>query len=200
MAARRDQRGFTLLELLVASAVFGVVIVGALTMFATANRSYRISQTRAESHQNARAALELIARELRVAGYDPSDTISVLTSATPIQTGGSNGLTFVADVTDDGVLDQVTYRLQGGQLVRERATWTGSAFSTPVASEVADGIAMLAFTYFDDTTPANTAIAAPVAAAELGDIRRVNVAIVTAETMADQQQNFPLAVDVRIRN
>jgi type IV pilus assembly protein PilW len=194
-----DQRGFTLFELLVAAATFGLVIVGALTMFATASNSYRIGQTRAESHQNARSALELIARELRVAGYDLSDTISGLSSPTPIQVGATNSVSFVADVTEDGVLDRVTYRLQGAQVVRELSSWTGSDFSTPAVSEIADGVATLSFSYFDDATP-NATISAPVASADLDDVRRVTVGIVTSESMADQQQDFPLTVDVRIRN
>lgn len=200
MTTNRWQGGFTLFEVLIAAATFGLVIVGALTVFATTNTSYRIGQSKAESHQNARTALELIAREIRVAGYDLSNTISGLTSPTPIQVGNANSLTFVADVTEDGVLDRVTYQLKGTQVVRDFSSWTGSTFTTPISGEIADGVTLLSFAYFDDTTPTNASIAAPVASTSLADIRRITVGIVTSTSMADKQQTFPLSVDVRLRN
>ena len=163
-------------------------------------RAQRRGQSRAEAQQNARVALQTAAREIRIAGYDLSDVVSTLTPPTAIRVTNQSDLTFVADVTGDGVLDQVSYRLQGGQLIRELASWNGSSFPAPVAGELADGLGNLTFTYFDDTTPTNGAITAPVATASLGDIRRVTISLVAADTVVGAQQAFPLVVDVQLRN
>ena len=55
------------------------------------------------------------------------------------------------------------------------------------------------FEYFDDGNP-NSVIAAPVASANLGNIRRITVAIVTGATVVGEQSSFPLIADVRLRN
>ena len=40
----------------------------------------------------------------------------------------------------------------------------------------------------------------PVATASLGDIRRVTISLVAADTIVGAQQTFPLVVDVQLRN
>ena len=200
MRRTERQNGFTLLEALIALAVFGLIMVCAFTLYASNQDAYRVGQSRAEVQQNARVALQTAAREIRIAGYDLSDVVSTLTPPTAIRVANQNDLTFVADVTGDGVLDQVSYRLQGGHLVRELSSWDGSSFPTPVAGELADGLGLLTFTYFDDTIPTNAAIAIPVATASLGDIRRVTISLVAADTIVGAQQTFPLVVDVQLRN
>ncbi len=192
-----DQRGFTLLEALIAAGIFAVVLVGAVSFFATNGGLYNRGQSQAEAQQNARVALEAIAREIRMAGYDHSGVIAALASPTSIQTGSSSSLTFVADATGDGVLDRVTYRLQGSQLVRDISSWNGTAFPTATTGEVADGLSTLDFSYYDS---ANASISAPVAAGSLAGIRRITVSLVTAKTTVNVQQAFPLVVDVRLRN
>lgn len=194
------QHGFTLLEVLIAMTIFSVVMVGAMTLFSSNQDAYRRGQLRAEIQQNARVALQMASREIRSAGYDVSGVMAGLTSPTAIQVANSNRLTFVADVTGDGVLNQVTYRRQGSQLIREFSSWTGSAFSSPASGEVADGIGLLTFAYFDDTTPTNNSIAAPVGSSNLDDIRRVTVSVVTSDAAIDFTESYPLILDVKIRN
>jgi prepilin-type N-terminal cleavage/methylation domain-containing protein len=200
MQRRYRQTGYSLVEALIALAVFGLIMVGAFTLYASNQDAYRVGQSQAEVQQNARVALEAAAREVRLAGYDLSGVLSTLTPPTAIQVANQSDLTFVADVTGDDVLDQVSYKLQGGRLVRELSSWNGSSFPTPVAGELADGLGLLTFAYFDDTTPTNTAIAAPVATSSLDDIRRITISVVAADTIVGAQQTFPLVVDVQLRN
>ena len=195
-----QQAGFTLLEALVALAVFGFVTVGAMTLYASNQDAYRRGQTQAESQQNARVALQSVARELRVAGYDPSGVVATLTSPTPIQVANANGLTFVADVTQDGVLDQVSYQLQGGRLVRSISSWDGTAFPTPVPGELASGLSELTLTYFDGTIPVNANLPSPVTTSSLADIRRIRLGLVASDSAIGAQKSFPLFVDIRLRN
>ena len=63
----RDQRGFTLTELLIVIAVLGVMLAGLLAVQMQGQQSYLIGSHRVEAQQNARVALELMIRELRSA-------------------------------------------------------------------------------------------------------------------------------------
>jgi prepilin-type N-terminal cleavage/methylation domain-containing protein len=63
------EKGFTLVELLVAMAISGIVVAAVYTAFITQQKSYTVQDQVAETQQNARVGLDLIAREVRMAGY-----------------------------------------------------------------------------------------------------------------------------------
>jgi prepilin-type N-terminal cleavage/methylation domain-containing protein len=91
----RSSPGFTLLESLIASAIFSVVFIGLYTAFETSQRTYAAGVTQTDAQQNARVALEIMAQDLRLAGYGyPTPTLNKLTNAAPTT------LTFWADVTN----------------------------------------------------------------------------------------------------
>ena len=62
-----NQRGFTLAELLVVTAVMGVVMAGVFVVQRGGQQAYLLGSNRVETQQNARVALELMTRELRSA-------------------------------------------------------------------------------------------------------------------------------------
>ena len=66
------ERGFTLIELLIGMLV-GLIVLGALaSTFIIQSKSYDVQEQLAEMVQTARAAMDMISREVRMAGYDPS--------------------------------------------------------------------------------------------------------------------------------
>jgi prepilin-type N-terminal cleavage/methylation domain-containing protein len=67
---RRRQRGFSLAEFLVASAIFLFVAVVAYTAFENSRRSYGAGENAAEMQQRTRLTFELMLEELRLAGFD----------------------------------------------------------------------------------------------------------------------------------
>ena len=67
---RPNQTGFTLVELLLALALFGFVLVFAVSGFVQVNRSYNKGITVKRVQETGRAVIEDIARSLRLAG-DP---------------------------------------------------------------------------------------------------------------------------------
>jgi prepilin-type N-terminal cleavage/methylation domain-containing protein len=66
-AVLRDQRGFTLTELLVVAAVLGMILAGVVLIQMQGQQAYLFGSHRVEVQQNNRAALELMVRDLRSA-------------------------------------------------------------------------------------------------------------------------------------
>jgi prepilin-type N-terminal cleavage/methylation domain-containing protein len=62
-----NDRGFTLAELLVATAVIGVVMAGVFVVQRGGQHAYLFGANRVETQQNARVVLDLMTRELRSA-------------------------------------------------------------------------------------------------------------------------------------
>jgi type IV pilus assembly protein PilW len=110
--------GFTLAELLVATAVVGLVMAGILGMLAGGLDAYRFGADRVEAQQAARAALERMAKELREAGYDPTGA-----GVAPIVLAGPTEVTFQRDLNANGVIDptreRVSFLLRGTVLRRD---------------------------------------------------------------------------------
>lgn len=66
----RHQRGFTLAEVLVASAIFTVIIVAALLMYDRSNQVFKNSSQAIDMQQNSRVAFDKLVSDLRMTGFD----------------------------------------------------------------------------------------------------------------------------------
>lgn len=64
-----DRRGFSLVELMITLTVLAAVMVVLMTVMYAASRSKTASSNRVESAQGARIAIDMMARDLRSAGY-----------------------------------------------------------------------------------------------------------------------------------
>jgi len=102
------QHGFTLVELIVAMAM-AVIVMGALySTFKSQQDSYVNQEVVAEMQQNLRAALYMMARDIRIAGYDPSELADA-----GIVSAGPNSINFTFDINDgidndaDGTVDEI---------------------------------------------------------------------------------------------
>lgn len=69
-STRRDERGFSLSEMLVASAVFLLVVLAAYQVFDRSNKGYKLGQNQAEMVQSARSAFDQMVNDIRQAGYE----------------------------------------------------------------------------------------------------------------------------------
>jgi prepilin-type N-terminal cleavage/methylation domain-containing protein len=78
-AVLRDQRGFTLTELLVVAAVLGMILAGVVLIQMQGQQAYLFGSHRVEVQQNNRSALELMVRDLRSAA-----SVTTLGSATDL--------------------------------------------------------------------------------------------------------------------
>ena len=67
-----NRKGFTLVDILVGLAMASVLMVAMVSLFTTMGRSYTTQNVAADVQQVARAGVELMIQEMRMAGFDPS--------------------------------------------------------------------------------------------------------------------------------
>jgi type IV pilus assembly protein PilW len=201
LLAPKSDRGFTLIELLIAMAV-GLALLGAMYgVFTAYNRAVGVQEEVAQMQQNARAAMDLMVREMRMAGYDPLGS-----AGAGIVSASSSSITFTLDITDDDgtgspdgdtgdANERITYSLyttDGVQKLGRKST--ASATNQPIAEHVQS----LTFQYRNASggTPAMT-----------GDIRRIQVAVTVQTARPDPKypsnggyRRYTLTSDVTPRN
>lgn len=196
-----NQRGFTLAELLVVTALVGLVMAGVLSLLMSSNQSYQRGTNQVEAQQAARVAMARISQEIREAGYNPSSA----TTFNPVISFSATGLTIQNDWNANGAIDstitvtdpvkgtargeQVIYALSGTNLTRRETGVDG----TPQV--LISGVQSLAFEYLD-INDATTATA--------GNVRTVvmtaTVSQFTGPSAAVNPANVVLTNRIRLRN
>ena len=168
MSMPKNTKGFTLVELLIAMAISGIIMTGVYAAFKSQQDSYLAQEQVAEMQQNIRAGLYIMTSDLRMAGYDPLTTGNYgVVSAT------NSKFVFTADMNEDGGSpggtdpETFTYELyspSAGELSLRRIAGQ---------SAVAENIEKLEFNYIleDDTQTVSPTTA------QLSDIRSVEISI-----------------------
>ncbi len=67
----RGEGGFTMMELMISAAILGLLMAGLLGLLTASRDAYARGSSTIEAQQNARLAIERIAKEIREAGYHP---------------------------------------------------------------------------------------------------------------------------------
>lgn len=145
--------GFTLVELLVAMVLTGLLGVVASRLFIVQHQAFVRQGEGMLRTQNARAAFDLMTRELRNAGYDPRGT-----AGAGVTEWTAEAIAWTADLDADGDTDDpgesLGYRMaKDGTLLRR-----DGAEEVPVAEHVTE----LVFAYFSDATGAPAGAAAAI--------------------------------------
>ena len=111
-----NRKGLTLIELLVAFVICGIVVAGIYRVFVAQTRAYAVQDQVVEVQQNIRTAMEILLRDLRMAGYDNDSLTSKITIATPIVPADHS--VAVNFEYDDTHRYEVIYRTTNGTLTR----------------------------------------------------------------------------------
>src|SRR5512139_851719 len=94
---RARPRGLSLLEVLVATALFAVVMAGVYALSIAMQGTFTRGEMKSDLHQNARVGLDRMVQELRMAGYDPENALEQVASQrfNEIRAAGNGCLPFV---------------------------------------------------------------------------------------------------------
>ena len=114
-----NERGFTLAELLVVSAVLGIIMLGVFTVQRQGLSAYLMGAGRVEVQQNARAVLETMLNDVRLA--QAVTAVPAGCGTGPVPTGG--GATSISINDQNGVAQQ--YQLVGSDLLRNGVALVG---------------------------------------------------------------------------
>ncbi|MFC1823652.1 PilW family protein [Thermodesulfobacteriota bacterium] len=71
----KNESGFTLIELLMVMVISGIVMAAIYSAYTSQTRAYQIQDEVSVVQQNLRAAAYYMEREIRMAGYDPFETV-----------------------------------------------------------------------------------------------------------------------------
>jgi prepilin-type N-terminal cleavage/methylation domain-containing protein len=81
---RHSIKGITLVELLVAMVICAIVVAGIYRVFIAQGKAYTVQDQVVEVQQSIRGAMEILVRDLRMAGYDDYSVNSTVTITNPI--------------------------------------------------------------------------------------------------------------------
>ncbi|MBW2000621.1 MAG: prepilin-type N-terminal cleavage/methylation domain-containing protein [Deltaproteobacteria bacterium] len=191
---RANDHGFTLVELLVALAIVSIVTGGIYSAYSSQQKTYVIQEDVASMQQNLRAAMYYLEREIRMAGYDPTDSgqFGLQASGSDGRVTDANNICFTVDDDEDGVVDnteneQVAFRVDtNGNLQR---------YSTGAVkwNTVAENVNALNFVYLDGDNNVTTT---------LSQVRSIEITLQarTERTAPGYLRQKTLTTRVRCRN
>jgi type IV pilus assembly protein PilW len=194
---KNNEKGFTLIELLVAMVIAAIVMTSVYSVYSAQQRSYVVQEGVAGMHQNLRAAMYFMEREIRMAGCDPTGV-----AGAGIVTKDADRIRFTEDFRgkDEGdppdgdtgdPNEDISYFLvdadgdgQADDLVRD----TGGVEAN-IEKVIAENITSLDFDYLDSSGAETTVV---------GDIRFVRITLVA--TSEDGSQTDTLQTRIHARN
>ncbi len=181
--------GFTLIELLMAMVITSIVSAGIFTAYQGQQNTQLAQKQSVEMQQNLRAALFIMANEIRMAGFDPGGTNNAGIVNAGDGSDNLNRLIFTYfnanawndgnDNNNDGTVDEAGETLQAIEYYLYDSLGDGSIDlgrrNGARLDAIAENIQTLQFSYLDAT---GTVMAMPIAAADLPNIRSVQITIV----------------------
>ncbi len=166
--SHNTESGFSLIELITAIGISGIVLAAITATFISQSRSYDAQDQINGMQQAARAAMDMITREVRMAGYNTNATLTfdgVTYNATQIRVQANlDGDADTGDANED-----IVYAYDAVDDVITRAT--GGNTDTLV-----ENIDVFTFQYLNETGGATTTS---------GDIRQMQITITARTARSD---------------
>jgi type II secretory pathway component PulJ len=209
------------LEVLVATALFSVVMAGAYLLYVTMQGTLTRGEMKSDLHQNARVGMDRMVQELRMAGYDPENALPQVPNQpfNEIRAAGATCLSFVTyrmhGASEKSV--RVTYRVSDTVLQRREDDWDPGIkiFSASSTQPLANAVSQLAFTYYDAFNrilkpsgavvggcPTGSSPWIPLLdSTQTGQVRRVGITLRTLESRVRvAPESYTLTSHVYLRN
>ena len=167
---RLDKKGFSLIEIMVAIAIMSILSIAMMKTYTGFTRVYTTQEVAAGVQQDLRAALNIMTQDIRMAGFDPTDSDNFgveVATATNIRITSDTDMNGVVDVSN---FERITYNFDAGNNQLEQILYetTGSESAQPVV----DNVTNVAFTYLDEDNNIT---------ATLADIRTVTISMTIDE-------------------
>lgn len=164
-----NQRGLSLVELLVSLVIFSLAMASIAGLLIHNSRMNRAAQINADLQSSARACLSMITDRIRSAGWDPQETGFAAVVLDPDLSDDVSILEIRADLNGDGDIDDIDETMSirhSGEFIEWRRTVAGSW--EPLAGNISndeddDGTPEPMFT--PDSTVDPTTIAVRITAA-----------------------------------
>jgi prepilin-type N-terminal cleavage/methylation domain-containing protein len=198
-ARGRHERGFTLIEMMLAMTIMLLVMSAIYSTFNSQTRSWMVGQEIASMQQNLRAGMYYLERSIRMAGYDPKNAEAfgfVSNFPAPYNDRGAttdgDDIAFTVDNDGDKVIDtnsneQVAYRRNPLSNELEILDIDNSG----IWKAVAQNISSVVFTYLDADNAVTT---------NPSDIRTVQITLTARSGRASVTSTRSLTSRVRCRN
>lgn len=193
------QKGFTLIEILVASAILVILAFGFLGL------QYIIGQNQVSvwknylSIEHANMTLSTLSRELRDARQ--SDTGGYLLEMTD-----DDEIIFYSDIDHDGSVERVRYTLSGNQLIKgviepagEPALYPLDAEKTRSVTDIIRNGSTPIFYYYNSAWPEDTENNPLPQEQRISETTQVKVFLMTNPKTNDADNDYLLESDVRLR-
>ena len=140
-----DQKGFSLLELVIGLAMATIVLAAVISVFTTLTRSYTTQNVAADVQQTARVGIDFLAQEVRMAGLNPMGGVGAKAASIEEIAATGNKLRFTMDRCNndtgcdrpepDGDLDdnseRVTYFYDSANSALKRCLYEDAAAVSP---------------------------------------------------------------------
>lgn len=142
----RENAGFTLIEILIALAISGILLGGVYLQFTSQQASYQAQDQVVEMQQNMRAGISYLAQELRMAGYDPYSS-----GTAGVEEADSTKVvfTYITGDSGTGVLNKITFELYDAYSDGDMDIGRQVGDSASTKRAIAENIENLEFRYLD---------------------------------------------------
>lgn len=195
--------GFTLVEVLMAMFVGLVVLAAIYAVYVTQHREYSRQEQITEMHQNARMAMDMMSKDIMMAGYGPSNHTrcsgtGTATNCVGITSANATSISITADLNDNKSItadtsnphENISYYLYSSDGIT-----TLGRVSNGTLQPAVENISALTFAYLDSAGTATT---------NLAFIRTVQITLTAKTAKIDPNLNtfhtYTLTSNVEIRN
>lgn len=196
-----NSKGFTIVELMIAMLISAIILAAIYTTYKMQRDIYEAQDQVTEVQQNIRSATYLMVREIRMAGFDPTES-----AGAGITNANAGRFEFTQDITDnggtgvsDGDTDDANESISFGFSVADDNDNDGIPDGGGVLSfgrqtngggyqPIADNIQAVEFYYIlDDGTKILPTAGTPMTSAQMAQIRTVQISILARTRQRDRE-------------
>jgi type IV pilus assembly protein PilW len=196
---------FTIIEVLMAMVIVGVVIGAIYAVFVSSNRSYHTQDSVVEAQQRVRVGIDFMVRDIRMAGFDPLGLANdpVDSDGAGIKEATVSKIRFTADTDMNKAIDnpknqeRVTYEYDSVNERLRRCIYEGFYEEGKLKESwqtLIEKVSALQFTYL---RAGGDPLGDPVAADDLADISTVVISM-TVEGEGATGQTITRSLNTRV--